>query len=994
MNDRKSNSMSPAARYLRFGVVAVAGVAAGALPSSDVDAQAAPAAAEVAKIEALSDADIYSDYEHEHGIVMTPDGKDDYISYRSAESGRPKPPPPLSNFKPLGNDVVAERIRVEVHGDETLGVYVDSEHRSLTVRDSTIDAYGKPPSVDSPDYYGAAAVYAGTLNIENSTVHHNYAAQPFEDAVGVGVTSLGDKAILNVTDSEVSGARGAVIGWGGGEATFTDSVLRGSAFGLYAEMCDTCRDDDGTSPSIRVQGGVVQGGMGANNVAVVATGSGKVAIENAELLGASGMYATFGAQVDMKGGRILAHNTNILGSQGYADGPYGGVVVTEDGQVNLEGAKVSATGLGAAGLWLLGDKDTSPRASLRNTDVHGEVAAIALGFNGEANISGGSLSVEDGAVLTTLTPDAVEYYYDYALSMEHLPADAPLTPVRVTLSDGARASGETLIAHGGLLPMTLRLSSGVDARGDIVTLPPSAPPDSAEQPDAEPEPDAELEPDAAAQSDAKANARVMAQVDGGEPVAVPIPAPSHPDAPIDVFIDSGAQWRGMTKTVNALRIEDGTWTVTGSSTVNSLHLQAGMVAYATPAESDGEFKHLRVKTLSGSGLFEMNASADLSDGDLLVVSDEASGQHKVLVRGAGTEPTGVESLTLVELPEGSQTKFTLANRGGVVDAGAFRYRLTPDNGVWGLERTSQLSAVANAALNTGGVGAASSIWYAEGNALSKRLGELRLDPGAGGFWGRTFAQKQQLDNKAGRRFDQKVYGFELGADHAIAGQQGRWHVGGLLGYTRARRSFIDDGAGHTDSAHIGAYAAYVADNGFYFDSTLRASRFENDFTVTATDAVSVRGKYRANGVGATLEAGKRFTLHDGWFVEPQSEVSLFHASGGTYRAANNLSVKDEGGTSAVLRLGLAAGRRIDLGKDRVIQPYATLSWLQEFKGVTTVRTNGYGLRTDLSGGRAELALGLAAALGRGHQLYTSYEYAKGNKLTLPWTFHLGYRYTW
>lgn len=114
----------------------------------------------------------------------------------------------------MGNDVVAERIRVEVHGDETLGVYVDSEHRSLTVRDSTIDAYGKPPSVDSPDYYGAAAVYAGTLNIENSTVHHNYAAQPFEDAVGVGVTSLGDKAILNVTDSEVSGARGAVIGWG------------------------------------------------------------------------------------------------------------------------------------------------------------------------------------------------------------------------------------------------------------------------------------------------------------------------------------------------------------------------------------------------------------------------------------------------------------------------------------------------------------------------------------------------------------------------------------------------------------------------------------------------------------------------------------------------------------------------------------------------------------------------------------------------------------
>ncbi|MFJ0635134.1 hypothetical protein WLV94_16005, partial [Bordetella bronchiseptica] len=84
MNDRKSNSVSPVARYLRFGVAAVAGVAAGALPSPDVDAQAAPAAAAAAKIEALSDTDIYSDYEH--GIVMAPDNKD-YISYKPAEGG-------------------------------------------------------------------------------------------------------------------------------------------------------------------------------------------------------------------------------------------------------------------------------------------------------------------------------------------------------------------------------------------------------------------------------------------------------------------------------------------------------------------------------------------------------------------------------------------------------------------------------------------------------------------------------------------------------------------------------------------------------------------------------------------------------------------------------------------------------------------------------------------------------------------------------------------
>ena len=102
-----------------------------------------------------------------------------------------------------------------------------------------------------------------------------------------------------------------------------------------------------------------------------------------------------------------------------------------------------------------------------------------------------------------------------------------------------------------------------------------------------------------------------------------------------------------------LRIEDGTWTVTGSSAVNSLHLQAGRWHTQRLPKATENSNTCEVKTLSG-GLFEMNASADLSDGDLLVVSDEANGQHKVLVRGAGTDSTGVESLTLVELPRAAR----------------------------------------------------------------------------------------------------------------------------------------------------------------------------------------------------------------------------------------------------------------------------------------------------------------------------------------------------
>ena len=69
---------------------------------------------------------------------------------------------------------------------------------------------------------------------------------------------------------------------------------------------------------------------------------------------------------------------------------------------------------------------------------------------------------------------------------------------------------------------------------------------------------------------------------------------------------------------------------------------------------------------------------------------------------------------------------------------------------------------------------------------SQAPGRVAARSRRGRVLGAQFAQKQQLDNKAGRRFDQKVYGFELGPTMPSQDSKGRWHVGGLLGYTRAK----------------------------------------------------------------------------------------------------------------------------------------------------------------------------------------------------------------
>ncbi|KAK67038.1 outer membrane autotransporter barrel domain protein [Bordetella bronchiseptica 980-2] len=156
----------------------------------------------------------------------------------------------------------------------------------------------------------------------------------------------------------------------------------------------------------------------------------------------------------------------------------------------------------------------------------------------------------------------------------------------------------------------------------------------------------------------------------------------------------------------------------------------------------------------------------------------------------------------------------------------------------------------------------------------------------------------------------------------------------------------------------------------------------------------MRGQYRGNGVGASLELGKRFTWPGAWYVEPQLEVAAFHAQGADYTASNGLRIKDDGTNSMLGRLGLHVGRQFDLGDGRVVQPYMKLSWVQEFDGKGTVRTNDIRHKVRLDGGRAELAVGVASQLGKHGSLFGSYEYAKGSRQTMPWTFHIGYRYAW
>lgn len=452
------------------------------------------------------------------------------------------------------------------------------------------------------------------------------------------------------------------------------------------------------------------------------------------------------------------------------------------------------------------------------------------------------------------------------------------------------------------------------------------------------------------------------------------------------------------KLVDTLTIDaSSTWQMRQSSTLRQLDT-SGTISFATP---DSEFKTLDVTgDLKGGGRFEMRTDVSAGKGDLLRIAGTVEGSHRVDVTNNGAEPTTQTGALEIVQTEGGDGHFVLANRGQVAEIGTYRYGLSTSDTVggrnsdWSLVNTGELTTTANAAVNTSAASATQAIWYAEEATLVKRLGELRLGRDNGGVWARGFGELQHLDNQGGRAFKQTVTGFQAGADKALPVAGGRWYIGGMAGYSNTDRLFPGDGKGSANSYHLGGYASWLSDNGWYVDAVLKANRIPQEFKVTTTDGKSVKARTAQNAVGVSVEAGRQIPLAQGWFVEPQVSIATVRVGADKYRTDNGLQVEAGAGNSLQLRTSILAGRRIELANGNVIQPYAKVGWVQEFDGKSTVRTNGVATRTDLSGGRKELALGVAASVGKGHRLYADYGYAGGSKEGKPWSLNVGYRYAW
>ncbi|MGZ9667427.1 autotransporter outer membrane beta-barrel domain-containing protein [Pseudomonas sp. GNP014] len=483
----------------------------------------------------------------------------------------------------------------------------------------------------------------------------------------------------------------------------------------------------------------------------------------------------------------------------------------------------------------------------------------------------------------------------------------------------------------------------------------------------------------------------------------------------------------------------------GVKTVDSLTLNGGRLAFVP--STDGSFKTFTVNALSGSGNILMNTDIASQQHDLLVVQGAglASGDHTLIVGDSGHEPSASDGRLLLVDTHGGDAKFALY--GGHVDAGAFRYTLQQQGDDWGLASggaipvdpvkpvdpvnpvdpgkpvvpvnpvdpvapvdpvkpvspvtppprpvdpaPQNLSKGANAAIAARTAGA--GLWNAQMNALVKRLGELRMGEDDGGLWTRAIGKRFDVSEHSSRAYTQDVTGLEIGADKAFAVDSGKVYVGAMVGTARSDLDFGEGASGEIDSRMFGVYATYLNDNGVYVDSVLKYSRFDNEIKTPSNLGESVKGSYSTNGVGADIEVGKRINLKDGWFVEPQLEITATRTQGASYTASNGLRVKSDDLDSLQSRVGSLFGRSLELSNGMKAQPYVKASYITEHAGSSKVNVNGHKFDAELPGNRVELGFGGVLQVSEKSKISLDAEYAKGNGIEQPFGVSLGYRYLW
>lgn len=459
-----------------------------------------------------------------------------------------------------------------------------------------------------------------------------------------------------------------------------------------------------------------------------------------------------------------------------------------------------------------------------------------------------------------------------------------------------------------------------------------------------------------------------------------------------------------------LNLKDGAqWHFDGDSTVNTLNAAGGRI-YFDPASTS---QSLMTHSFAGEGgMLQINSTGTSHDNDRLYIIGSHTGQTALqlhsLNNGKWTDGALGSVLVSVGEEKGSFYVPDTEDRLFFHHTELGRYETSKGDEVtpryntdWYLKgfkksETDENGQHTHVVRELAGLHNVNyQIWRDENDNLFKRMGDLHTQAAEHpeGVWARSLGTEDERHAGSRGEFSTKTRFHEYQAGYDVLrgmSPQERHYQGVGLSYTQGRGSYL---GGYSDVTGwgLGLYDTRVRHDGQYLDFALKGTHLEGELH----GAYSHGENLDNNGYTFGVEYGWKhpFTPNkQGWFVEPQAQLTLGWLDGADLTFANGVHYHENNIKSAVGRAGLRIGY-----EGQQAQFFAKADWFHEFGGSSQLHLSDdegqLHLDEDYGDTWFTYGLGLTAKLTKNSQLYADIEKSNTGTYHEKWGWDAGVRWT-
>lgn len=464
------------------------------------------------------------------------------------------------------------------------------------------------------------------------------------------------------------------------------------------------------------------------------------------------------------------------------------------------------------------------------------------------------------------------------------------------------------------------------------------------------------------------------------------------------------------------------WNVTADSSLTSLENNSVVnMAYS----GNGNYETVTTDTLSGAGSFTMNtdlqASKDNLDvttnSDKLVITGTSSGTHTIDVEDtsllSGKKSEGY--LLLVEDKTSGGATFV---GGDVAKGGLYKYTPliisvnpgdNPDildtyNNVptgnvknWylaGYEKSGELQPVVAPLIGAGDNRYAA--YRFEQDNLLLRLGELRDNENSQGIWARVKTAKETVNDTTDSRFTM----YQVGYDKKYKDDEnGRKYFGVAFNHTKGKQDYSSTSNGESSANAMTLYNTWLGKKGHYLDLVGKVGKINTDWDYSNARFPD-SGDSKAWFYSLSGEYGRKIMNKDGFYTEPQAQLTYGHINGAGYTSDSGINVDQDSINSLIGRVGFTIGKHFNGDEDgKRTNVYAKLFYNHEFLGDSDVRMNdtygdSYTHSGDFGGSWWTAGVGVTAQLDKKTNAYFDVQKTFGGDIDQKWQFNVGLRWNW